>query len=486
MNLYQPESEHRPEPRRNPGRALSFTVGLSLLLTFIVLVAGVRETFVAPGADRVSFGGPGNFGILTEAVRVFEETSGIPLRPDQDDIDRTIYFMTIAASGERGFNTADRILSEVESSVEEAPSGVPPGLEDIWRAMQILERKYPDASLEDVTEAARRGLFVRGEDPALTFLDAGQYESAQEFFAESSYEGIGARVGRTDDINVISNVFIGGPAEAAGLQAGDGIVSVDGVDVTGMPVDELVEIVKGEDGTEVVLEVRRPWDDPDSQMSVTVMRGVVPTSIETRIFGENTDRPLIGYIRVERFHRETGDDFEVALGTLLERDIEGLILDVRSNPGGSLSGAVSIIGEFVPEGLAMYEETREGRRIEWEVDEDGQAYELPVAVLVNGFSASASEVVAGALQDHGRATVYGTRTFGKGSVQAFQELSDGSALYVTVSKWHTPSGRQIQDTGIRPNVLIIPTLSDYLNDRDPSLSTAYWDLVDELAPAPAV
>ena len=486
MNLYQPEPERSPEPRQNPGRALSLTVGLSLLLTFIVLVTGVRETFVAPGTERLSFGGPGNFGILTEAMRVYEETSGIPLRPDQDDIDRTIYFMTIAASGERGFNTADRILSEVENSTEEAPSGVPPGLEDIWRAMQILQREYPDASLEEVTEAARRGLFVRGEDPALTFLDAGQYESAQEFFAESSYEGIGARVGRTDDISVISNVFIGGPAEAAGLQAGDGIVSVDGVDVTGMPVDELVEIVKGESGTEVVLEIRRPWDDPDSQMSVTVMRGVVPTSIETRIFGEDTDRPLIGYIRVERFHRETDDDFEEALRTLLERDIKGLILDVRSNPGGSLSGAVSIVGEFVPEGLAMYEETREGRRIEWEVDEDGQAYELPLAVLVNGFSASASEVVAGALQDHDRATVYGTRTFGKGSVQAFQELSDGSALYVTVSKWHTPSGRQIQDTGIRPNVLIVPTLSDYLNDRDPSLSTAYWDLVDELAPASAV
>ncbi|MCY4575343.1 MAG: S41 family peptidase [Chloroflexi bacterium] len=351
--------------------------------------------------------------------------------------------------------------------------------------MQILQRDYPDAPLEAVTEAARRGLFVRGEDPALTFLDAGQYEEAQEFFAESSYEGIGARVGSTDDINVISDVFIGGPAEAAGLQVGDGIISVNGMDVTEMDVDELVEIVKGESGTEVVLEIRRPWDDPSSQMSVTVVREVVPTSLETRIFGEDSERPPIGYIRVERFHRETGDDFNEALSTLLERDIEALILDVRSNPGGSLSGAVSIIGEFVPEGLAMYEVTREGRRIEWKVDNDGQAYELPLAVLVNGFSASASEVVAGALQDHDRATVYGTRTFGKGSVQAFQELSDGSALYVTVSNWHTPSGRQIQETGIAPNVVIVPTLGDYLNDRDPSLSTAYWDLVDALVPAPA-
>ena len=153
-------------------------------------------------------------------------------------------------------------------------------------------------------------------------------------------------------------------------------------------------------------------------------------------------------------------------------------------PAGSLSGAVSMVGEFVPDGLAMYEVTREGRRIEWEVNDDGQAFELPLAVLVNGFSASASEVVAGALQDHDRATVYGTRTYGKGSVQTFQELSDGSALYVTVSSWFTPSGRQIQGTGIAPDVTVSWTLGDYLGEADSALSTAYWDLVDGLATGP--
>ena len=286
------------------------------------------------------------------------------------------------------------------------------------------------------------------------------------------------------DINVISDVFLGGPAELAGLQAGDGIVSVDGVSAIGMAVDDLVQIVKGESGTEVVLEIRRPWDDDTSLMSVPVVRGVVATSLEARVLGEDTGRPLVGYIAVERFHRETGQDFHAALGTLLERDIAALILDVRSNPGGSLSGAVSMVGEFVPDGLAMYEVTREGRRIEWEVNDDGQAFELPLAVLVNGFSASASEVVAGALQDHDRATVYGTRTYGKGSVQTFQELSDGSALYVTVSSWFTPSGRQIQGTGIAPDVTVSWTLGDYLGEADSALSTAYWDLVDGLATGP--
>ena len=485
MDFNQPEPEQRPEPTKEAGRAVPFTAGLTLLLAFIILVTGVRETFVAPGADRASFGDGGHFGILTEAVRVFEETTGFPLRPGQDDIDRTIFLMTITAAGEQDIDEVQRVFDEVEDSDIDVPRTVPPNLEDVWRAMEILRRDYPDAPLEAITEAARRGLFVRGQDPALTFLDAGQYENAQEFFAEGSYEGIGARVGSTSaDINVITDVFLGGPAELAGLQAGDGIVSVDGVSAIGMAVDDLVEIVKGESGTEVVLEIRRPWDDDTSLMSVTVVRGVVPTSLETRILGEDTERPPIGYIRVERFHRETGGDFHAALSTLLERDIAALILDVRTNPGGSLSGAVDIIGEFVPEGLAMYEVTREGRRVEWEVDGDGQAYELPVAVLVNGFSASASEVVAGALQDHDRATVYGSQTYGKGSVQTFQELSDGSALYVTVSSWHTPSGRQIQDTGITPNVTVVRTLADYLGDRDSTLTAAYWDLIDGLATAP--
>ncbi len=485
MDMSQQKPEEQPELAANAGRTVQFTVGLSLLLLFIMLVAGVREVLVSPDQNRAYFAHRNDFGILTEAMHVFEETTGAPLRPGQDDIDRAIYFMTIAASGEHDAAVLERVLAEAKSDDIPVPRAVVPELEEIWRAMEVLRRDFPEADVEAITEAARHGLFVRGQDPALVFLDSRQYEDAQEFFAEGSYEGIGARVGTTDSVNVISEVFLGGPAELAGLQAGDGIVSVDGVSVLGMDVDNLVEIIKGDSGTEVVLGIRRPWDDTTSLMNITVVRGVVPTSIETRMLGEGTDRPLVGYIRLERFHAETGEDFRTALSTLLERDISALILDVRSNPGGTLSGAVAVVGEFVPEGLAMYEVTAGGRRIEWEVGGDGQAFELSLAVLVNGHSASASEVVAGALQDHGRATVYGTQTYGKGSVQTFQELSDGSALYLTVSRWHTPSGRQIQDTGIQPNVLVVPTLGDYFSENDRALTTTYWDLIDRLEKTPS-
>ena len=485
MNLSTPDFEPQPEPQERPGRALPFMIGLLLFIVFVILVGGIRESFVAHEDNRSWFGGPGHFAILTEAVRVFEESTGTTLQPSDADIRRTIFLMTVAASGAQDPATSSKVIEEIANAVDDVPSGVPPGLADVWRALQILQRDYPDASFEEVAQAARRSLFLTGDDPALTFLDPTQYEDAQEYFSESSYEGIGARVGEIGEINVITDVFLGSPAEAAGLQALDGIVAVNGMDVMGMPVEDLVEIVKGESGTEVVLEIRRPWDDPSSLLTVSVVRGVVPASLETRILGEDTDQPLIGYIRVERFHRETGDDFTNALGVLLERDIEALILDFRFNPGGSLSGAVRIVSEFVPDGLAMYEMSRDGERLEWDVSGDGQAFEIPLSVLVNSYSASASEVVAGALQDYGRATVYGSRTYGKGSVQAFQELSDGSALYVTVSNWHTPEGRQIQGSGITPDVQVTQTLDDYVENRDATLNAAYWDLIDELTPMSA-
>ncbi len=466
-------------PTENGKRGLSPGLGLALLLAFLLLAVGARAVFVSPPAEQ-----DGNhFAILSEALRVYEETSGAPLSLEQEDITRAVYLMTLSAvEGPDSvvLQTFRRVAAEVEESDERVPAAVPAGLEDVWRAAEILRRDYPDASPADMTQAARRGLFVRGQDPALTFLDPGEYEDVQEFFSQSTYEGIGARVGTIDGVNVITDVFLGSPAELAGLRPGDSIVAVDGVPTQELAVDELVEIVKGASGTEVALEIRRPWDGPDPAFTVTIVRETVPTSLEARILGEDTGRPPVGYIMIERFYAGTGEDFRAALTTLLDRDIRALILDLRFNPGGSLSGAMDVVSEFVPEGLVMREITHDGNRIEWSVTEDGQAFDIPLAVLVNGYSASASEVVAGALQDHGRAAVYGSPTYGKGSVQAFQELSDGSALYVTVSRWYTPAGRQIQDTGIHPDYLVILRLDDYLEGRDTILATAYADLTDAL------
>ena len=466
------------------GRSLSLWFGIAMLLAFMVLTAGFRAILVAPHDERISYEEGSSFAIVWEAWRTLEQASAVRFDPTDDLIEQTIILMTRAATDDVRRTDVERVMAGVDELDRRVPSGIPDGLEDVWRAWQVLQRDYPDASVEDLTEAARRGLIVQ-QDTAkpVDFLSESQYEDAQTFFTDSSYEGIGASVRAIGDAAVISEVFLGGPAEMAGLQPGDQILTVNGVSVDGSSIDEIVKIVKGEEGTEVVLEIQRPFDAPGDVLTYTIVRDSVPTSLEVHLLNEDAEFPPIGYIRIQRFHSRTGADFRDALQTLLERDIEALVLDMRSNPGGALSGAVDVISEFVPAGLAMYEITNDGERIDWNIESGGLATDIPVAVLVNGYSASAAEVVAGALKDHDRASLYGRRTYGKGSVQVFQELSDGSALYVTVSRWHTPSGRQFQSVGIAPDYLVTVTLEDHMLNRDRALISAYVDLLEAIMSA---
>ena len=466
------------------GRSLSIWSGIAMLLAFTILAVGFRAILAAPQDERVSYDSGGSFAVVWEAWRVLEETSAADRDPTDDLIERTIFLMTEAAAGDARRADVERVMSSINELDLRIPSGIPTGLENVWRAWQVLQREYPEASVEDLTEAARRGLFVQEDKSTpLEFLSENQYESAQTFFSGSSYEGIGASVALVGDAAVISEVFFGSPAEKAGLQSGDRILTVNGMSADGVPLDELVSIVKGDEGTEVLLEIQRPWNGIGDPMTFTVVRGVVATSLEVHVLGDNTDLPPVGYIRIVRFHGGTGEDFRNALTTLLDRNIEALILDMRSNPGGALSGAVDVISQFVPEGLAMYEISNDGQRIDWDLDSGGLATNIPVAVLVNRYSASAAEVVAGALQDHSRAALYGDTTYGKGSVQTFQELSDGSALYITVASWYTPSGRQIQSVGIEPDYFVPLTLEDHLLQRDRPLIVAYSDLLESIMTA---
>ncbi len=466
------------------GRSLSLWSGIAILLAFMVLTAGFRAILVAPHDERISYEDSGSFAIVWEAWRTLEQASAVRFDPTDDLIEQTIILMTQAAADGARRADVESVMSSIDELDLRVPSGIPDGLEDVWRAWQVLQRDYPDASVEDLTEAARRGLIVEEDKTSpLDFLNESQYDDAQTFFSDSSYEGIGATVRDVGDAAVISEVFLGGPAEMAGLQPGDRILTVNGVSVDGASLDEIVETVKGDEGTEVVLEIQRPFDAPGEVLTYTIVRDVVPTSMEVHVLGEDSELPPIGYIRIQRFHGRTGADFRDALQTLLDRDIEALVLDMRSNPGGALSGAVEVISQFVPSGLAMYEITNDEERIDWRVKSGGLATDIPVAVLVNGYSASAAEVVAGALQDYGRASLYGSPTYGKGSVQVFQELSDGSALYVTVSQWHTPSGRQIQSVGIAPDYLVPMTLEDHILNRDRALIIAYSDLLESIMTA---
>jgi len=190
----------------------------------------------------------------------------------------------------------------------------------------------------------------------------------------------------------------------------------------------------------------------------------------------------VGYIWLFRFHQGTGEEFRRTLQSLMDQGARALVLDLRYNPGGPLRGASGVASQFLSSGIVMYEITNDGKRLDWDIEKGGIARSLPLAVLANEASASSAEVVAGALQDAKRAKVYGNRSYGKGSVQTFQELSNGGALYVTVAHWYTPSGRQIQDYGIEPDVEAFPFRDGAGRTIDLPLALAYSDLLDVVQP----
>ena len=326
-------------------------------------------------------------------------------------------------------------------------------------AVDVLD----EAPLETIEEAAIRGMLEFGlDDPNTVYLPPEVLERIQE---ENSGEisGIGALV-RTEEESedgttqlcfvlsqtcrmVVVGVIEGSPAEAAGLQVGDVTVSVDGESVIGWTSDEVVSRVRGPVGTQVVLGVER--DGEFLELTITRDRIVVPV-VEARVLTDG-----VGYISLSQFTSNSDELFHGELEQLLDAGVTKLIFDLRNNPGGALTAAVGIASEFLPDGLVLRTESPEESR-SYEVDRAGLATsdEVEVVVLVNGASASASEVVSAALQEAGRATIMGEPTFGKNTVQQQFSLSNGGAVKVTIARWVTPSGASFGETGVQPDILV--------------------------------
>lgn len=320
-----------------------------------------------------------------------------------------------------------------------------------------------EAPLETIEEAAIRGMLEFGlNDPNTVYLPPEVLERIQEENA-GEISGIGALV-RTEEVAddgtteqcfvlsetcrmVIVGVIEGAPAEAAGLQVGDITVSVDGESVIGWTADEVVSRVRGPVGTQVVLGVER--DGKLLEFTITRDTIVVPV-VESEIL---TDR--VGYIALSQFTANSDELFHDELKELVDAGVSKLIFDLRNNPGGALTAAVNIASEFLPEGLVLRTESPGDTR-SYEVTGDGLATsdEIEVVVLVNGASASASEVVSSALQEAGRATIIGEPTFGKNTVQQQFSLSNGGAVKVTIARWVTPSGASFGGTGVQPDIVV--------------------------------
>jgi carboxyl-terminal processing protease len=300
-------------------------------------------------------------------------------------------------------------------------------------------------------------------DPHTAFLPPADYEKLREDTA-GEFGGLGLNVGAVDGgsdaVLAIETVHTDGPGAHAGLKVGDLIVAVDGVSIRGQPLESSVRLMRGVPGSRVVLTVSRPQWSRARDVPL-VRRQVRVTSVEHDVL-DAPGAPVIGYIAISSFQERTDQELGTALNELrrvassrgLQRP-SGLVLDLRDNPGGLLDEGVKVADRFLSSGLIVSTEGRNPRNVERETaHEDGTEPDYPVVVLVNGYTASASEIVAGALQDHKRAVIVGERSFGKGSVQTLYGLDDGAGLKLTIARYYTPSGRSIQGSGIVPDVSV--------------------------------
>jgi carboxyl-terminal processing protease len=331
-----------------------------------------------------------------------------------------------------------------------------------------IKKDYVE-NVEDsvLLEYAIRGL-LEGLDPHSSYLDEEAYLNLQEG-ASGEFGGLGIEVGMEDGFIKVISPIDDTPAQKAGLQAGDLIIRLDDTPVKGMSLNDAVARMRGEPGTDITLTIIR--DGADKPLKVTITRDVIKVkSVRTQIL-----EPGFGYLRISHFQSRTAEDARAALQELKQDSdggLEGLILDLRNNPGGILSAAVGVSDLFLDKGLIVYTEGRiDDSKLSFNAKPADLLDNAPVVVLVNAGSASASEIVAGALQDHKRAIIMGQKTFGKGSVQTVLPVSNAAALKLTTARYFTPSGRSIQVSGIEPDVTLVRVRVESLEDEEQNFIT---------------
>ena len=289
-------------------------------------------------------------------------------------------------------------------------------------------------------------------DKYTVYYTAGEYKKLTET-TNGTFSGIGAVCQISSEGGILLvDVYESGAGYKAGLRSGDRIIQVDGTDVTDMDLSSAVALVKGEKGTQVGLKIVRDGATSD----YTVVRDEI--EVQTVNYAITEDN--IGYISVSQFENVTAKQFKAAIEDLKSEGAKGIIIDIRNNPGGLLTTVISMLKDILPNGLIVYTEDKDGNRKEYS-DNDNEELDMPLAVLVNGNSASASEIFAGAIQDYGKGVIVGTQTFGKGIVQTVKPLTDGSAIKFTIAKYFTPKGQDIHGKGVTPDVVV-----EYDKDAD--------------------
>lgn len=374
----------------------------------------------------------------------------------------------------RGGSVAAPVIAE-RSSDEEAPTSDRASrfaiLDEIY---DVLDRDFVDpAAFEstDLRTAAINGIIDSLGDPHTAYISAEDYRLTSEDIG-GSFEGIGCTVNDFDGEITIVTVFDGSPAERAGVRSGDVILEVDGESIADWSLQLAVQRIRGPAGTTVNLLVRHS-DGTEELLPVVRDRIVVP-SVRSQQINDREGNAVadIGYIWISQFTEDTRDDLGDLLEAAANADVSKLIIDLRGNPGGTLNGTIAATGEFIDEAVIMREIHRDGEEEVFRDRPGGRGVDMQLAILINGASASGSEVMAAALRDHGRAVLIGEVTAGKGTVNIPRRLSDGSVLYVSIARWISPNGTVIEGVGVIPDIEIAQPDTGFEADLDVQLMTA--------------
>lgn len=326
---------------------------------------------------------------------------------------------------------------------------------------------------QQLLDGIKTGLAQATGDPYTEYFNK---EDAKEFNQqlEGSFTGIGAELGQDEDKNLIVVAPIDGfPADKAGVRAKDAIVSIDGKSTSGMSIDDAVKKIRGESGTKVTLELVR---DRKETLKLTITRAEIKVpSVEWSVTDDN-----IGYLKITQFSDDTTTLATQAAQEFRAKNVKGVVLDMRDNPGGLLNSAVDVSSLWLPRGTTVLQEKRDGKVIRtYSATGNDILKGIKTTVLINGGSASASEITAGALLDNKAATLIGEKSYGKGSVQQIQPLPEGAEVKITIARWYRPNGQNIDKKGIEPTKKIVLTDDDYAHDRDPQKDAAVQELRSE-------
>jgi len=339
----------------------------------------------------------------------------------------------------------------------------------LWEVWETLEDRFYRQPLsdEELFYGAVKGIASSLDDPYTVFFDPEEAEAFNREL-EGKFEGIGAEIAIKHGRLTIVSPLPESPAEKAGLRPGDIVLVIDEEDTRDMSIEQAVFLIRGPKSTKVVLSIFSKG--ASEARDVTVIRDeIVIKTVSWEMVGDNND---IAYMDIFSFHEDTTKDFKRAVVELLRKQPKGIILDLRSNPGGFLDSAVDMASFWIDEGPVVKERFFDQTVENYNAHGASKLKGIKTVVLVNEGSASASEIVAGALQDYDQATIVGEQTFGKGSVQEYAELQKGAALKVTIAEWLTPNGRSIEDEGITPDIIVEMTSEDFDNDLDPQLDKA--------------